>query len=111
MKCRTTLDDIPDIIKAVCIEYVVGRSMNELAQFQEGLQMLNLHTLLKIHPAALSKLLTHCPSKLTADQLKTLMVPLFSPSGSNRRENEEAVMMNWLYFLEDIEGKHNKFIA
>ncbi len=70
LKCHT----IPDIIKAVCI---VGRSMNELAQFQEGLQMLNLHTLLKLHPAALSKLLSHCPSKLTADQLKTLMVPLF----------------------------------
>ena len=108
---RTTLADVPALVRVVCIEYVLSRSMNEMVQFQEGLQALKLDSLIQHHPAALRQLFTHCPTTLTAEQLSSLMVPVYSPPGSNNRESEDAVMMNWLYFLEDVEGKYNSYFV
>ena len=96
-------------MRAVCIEYVINRSYGEIAQFKEGFQALRLDSLIRDHPAAMKQLFTHCPTCLTADQLKRLMVPIYSLRGSNDRESEEAVMMNWLYFIEDVEGQKYHF--
>ena len=57
------------------------------------------------------KLFTHSTSTLTSHQLETLMVPIYSPRGSNTREEEEAVMMNWIYYLQDIEGEYIHIIV
>ena len=62
--------------------------------------------LLKEHPANFMQLL--CPSedtKLTADLVETLFTPEFSPLGSNKRNLEMAIFMNWHEFLEDVESK------
>lgn len=45
-----------------------------------------------------------CPA-LTADQLFDMLLPKYSPNGSNLREKEEAVTMFWLDFLNHIQNK------
>lgn len=42
---------------------------------------------------------------ITGEDLAQLLVPLYSPKGSNAREEKEAIMLNWTYYLQDIDGK------
>ena len=42
--------------------------------------------------------------KVTAQYLSDLLVPSLSPRGHNHREEEEAVILNWKDYLQDIEG-------
>ena len=48
--------DIPDIVRAVYLEYIVLLSSQEVAQFIEGLQTIGIATLIKRHPLVLKKL-------------------------------------------------------
>jgi len=42
---------------------------------------------------------------MTADLMFMMFTPRLSPEGSNRREDEEQVVMLWANFLQMIEGK------
>lgn len=44
---------------------------------------------------------------LTPSELYDLLVPKYSPGGSNSRELEEAVTMFGIDFLDQISGKYN----
>lgn len=48
---------------------------------------------------------TREPKKLTALQLYDLFSPSYSPEGSNAREGELQIMMYWMNFLEECEGR------
>ena len=59
------------------------------------------------HPAISTgnELFIHDPTaKVTAKYLADLLKPAFSPHGHNQREDEEAVILNWNDYLQDIEG-------
>ena len=103
-----TMEDIPALVQAVFLEYVLLRSTQEIAQFIEGLETLGIVTLLKRHPQCLKKLLVHDPSqaRVTVQYLSRLLSPILSPRGHNRREQEEAVLLAWSEYLQDIEGTH-----
>ena len=90
------------IIRAVYLEYIVLRSSQEVGQFIEGLQTLGIATLIKHHPKEL--LVYDGTAKVTAQYLSELFVPILSPRGHNQREEEEAVVLNWRDYLQDIEG-------
>ena len=47
---RVTVGDIPSLVLAVCTEFVINRSSNEMSQFEEGLQEFHLSSLIKCHP-------------------------------------------------------------
>lgn len=52
----------------------------------------------------MKQIFTSSLSPVTATDLSNLLVPMYSPKGSNAREEEEALMLNWSYYLQDIEG-------
>lgn len=90
--CNVVLSDIPTIVRSVCMEYVIVRSSHEMTQFLEGLDTLRIGSLLKTH-------------QFTARDLGHLMLPIYSPLGSNRREEKEAIVLNWNDYLQDLEGR------
>lgn len=80
-------------------------SSQEIAEFVEGMQATGIATLIKHHPVILMNLFIHDSSvKVTAQYLCDLLHPLLSPRGHNRREEEEAIVLNWRDYLQDIEG-------
>ena len=99
-----TLDDIPTILRSACMEYVILRSSHEMDQFLEGLDTLGVASLLKQYPSALRQLFMYSSRRVTAQDLTQLLLPVYSPHGSNAREEEEAVMLNWNDYVQDLEG-------
>ena len=99
------LCDIPTIIKQVCMDYVLVRSSLEMDQFCKGLETHNIIHLVRTSKYAVKKLFVH--GSITVEKLFDLLTPDFSPRGSNIREEEEAVVMNWHDYLKDIDGKAN----
>ena len=51
------------------------------------------------------KLFIFKPVPLTSEFMFSLFETRFSPEGSNRREDEEQIIMYWVHFLEIIECK------
>ena len=101
---RVTTRDIPEITEAVCIEYLIMKSINELNQFQEGLNILGVSDLIKDHPASCHELFVHCSKTVTPHDIDELFLPLFSPDSSNAREDEEALILNWKDYICETEG-------
>ena len=48
-----TMEDIPALIQAVFLDYVLLRSAQEIAQFVEGLDSLRITAVMKNHPQCL----------------------------------------------------------
>ena len=101
---KISLSDVPDIVRSVCMEFVVIRSTHEMAQFQEGMDTLLVGSLIKLHHSLLKQLFTYSSHQVTAQDLIYLLVPAYSSRGSNAREEEEAIMLNWNDYLQDLEG-------
>ena len=96
---QVTMDDVPIILSSVCREFLISRSSHEIVQFLEGLNTLGIATLIKVHPSSMKQLFLYDPSPVSSQEVADLMVPVFSPRGSNIREEEEAVFMNWNDYL------------
>ena len=75
----------------------------QLDQTIDGLNVLGIYELIKANPRAMHKLLVSKPVPMTSDFIMDLFQTRFSAEGSNRREDEELVMMYWVHFLEMIE--------
>lgn len=99
----TKLCDVP-VINNVCMEYVLMRSNLEMAQICKGLDTNKVFSLMKSHPVATKNLFVFNDLPLSAKKLLELLTPEFSPRGSNRRELEEAVIMNWNDYVRNLEG-------
>ena len=80
------------------------KSVNELNQFQEGLNVLGLSNLIKDHPGSCRELFVDCSKNITPYDLDKLFLPLFSPEGSNAREDKEALILNWKDYIYEAEG-------
>jgi len=68
---KVTRDDIPDIIDAVCTEYLIMKSISEINQFQEGLNVLGVSDLIKAHLGFSRK---HLSTATKSSQHQTLMI-------------------------------------
>ena len=101
---KVSMNDIPDIIEAVCTEFSIMKSISEISQFQEGLNVLGVSDLIKAHPSILQEAFVHSDKKFTASDLDELFLPVFSPAGSNAREKEEAIVLNWKDYIFEAEG-------
>ena len=101
---KVTTIDVPEITEAVCMEYLIMKSINELNQFQEGLNVLGLSNLIKDHPASCHELFVDCSKSITPYDIDKLFLPVFSPEGSNARENEEALILNWKDYIYEAES-------
>ena len=103
---KVTKADIPAIIKAAFLEHIVFKTTQEISQFIQGLETLQIATLLRRHPRCLRKLFVNDPSeaRVTAQYLSRLLSPVLSPHGHNQREKEEAVLLAWSDYIQDMEG-------
>ena len=101
---RVTTEDIPDIVEMVCTEFLIIKSISEINQFQDGLNVLGISDLVKAHPNVLRELFVHDHKTFTAADLDKLLLPVFSPIGSNAREKEESVILNWKDYIFEAEG-------
>lgn len=66
---------------------------------------LNFLELVRQNPKSMRSLFVHQdPIPLTADALYDLLPVQFSPVGSNMREREEEIVMQWNELIQCIEG-------
>ena len=109
MECGITkpvmskLDDNSVVISAVCLHYTVLVSLAELEQVKRGLQTAKLTTIMNKHAHLFKELFLHSQNPITADFIQDMFVADYSDRGSNRVK-EEAVMMNWVSYLQELEG-------
>ena len=100
IKIDTT--DIPAIINAVFLQYVILKSTQELSQFMEGMDTLKIVQFVQRHPKTSKGLFAYnVLGDVTSEYLSELLRPNMSPRGYNQRENEEAVLLNWNNYLQD----------
>ena len=79
-------------------------SLAELEQLKRGLQTAKLATLMDKHPHLFKEFFLHSRKPVTADFIQDLFVAEYSDRGSNNRVKEEAIMMNWVSYLPELEG-------
>ena len=82
----------------------------ELDDLQNGLGELGVLNLLRQNAITMRALFVATHDVLTADIVQDLFKPFYSPTGSNRREHEEEVIMFWISFLQEIEGQFREGI-
>ena len=80
----------------------------ELDDLAKGLGELGILSLLRKHPVTMRALFVATHDILTAEIVQDLFKPDYSPSGSNQREREEEIIMYWINFLQEIEGKFSE---
>ena len=76
----------------------------ELDDIAEGLESLEVLSLIRRNPLIMKSLFIHAKSSLTCSVLQDLFTVEFSCKGSNQRELEEETYMYWVNFLQDVEG-------
>ena len=106
----STLSDRDCIVQFFAKHFTVVRVKAQLDQMIDGLKALGIYDLIKANPRSMHKLFTSKPAPITLDVVINLFQTRFSPEGSNRREDEEQVVMFWVHFLEMIECKSNYII-
>lgn len=105
----STLSDRDCIVQFFAKHFTVVRVKAQLDQMIDGLKALGIYDLIKANPRSMHKLFTSKPAPITSDVINLFQMR-FSPEGSNRREDEEQVVMFWVHFLEMIECKSNYII-
>jgi len=83
---KVTTEDLEEITRIVCTEFMVMRSINELTQFEEGLDVLGFKNLVKTYPLQFKELFIHNPKVVTGHDLDELFLPLLSSEGNNLRQ-------------------------
>lgn len=101
---KVTITDIPNIVEAVCTEFLITKTYAEILQFKEGLSVLGVSGLIEKYPRELQNIFVHNPKTLTPQDLSEIFKPSFSPRGSNAREKEELIILNWTDYLYEAEG-------
>lgn len=98
------MNDIPDIVKAVCLHTTVLSLKAELDQIAEGLELFSIINLVRDHPSLMQPLFVLNPvdAQLTVDRITPLFDITYSPQGSTKRVTEEATFMHWNEFLHDL---------
>lgn len=101
---RVTLEHIPMLIKAICIHSAVVPIKAELDQLSEGLKLFHLIDIVRKWPQKMKELFTCSPNtKLNAQEMIRLFEIELSPIGSNSRQLEEATVIHWNEFLQEVE--------
>lgn len=88
----------------MCTESLITKTYAEILQFKEGLSVLGVSGLIEKHPRELKDILVYNPKTITPQDLNEIFKPCFSPRGSNAREKEELIVLNWTDYLFEVEG-------
>ena len=100
------LSDRYNIVQSMATHYSIVSVKAELDQFVDGLRASGVLELFQKFPTVMRPtLLCKEPLPLTSDHMIDLFEPIMSISGSNRREEEEAIVLKWINYLQLIEGE------
>ncbi len=98
--------DRDEIVQSLAGYFTVVKVKAQLDQVVQGLSVLGILDLLRDNPRKARELFVYSkPPAMTADAMLTLFTPRLSPAGSNRREDEEQLVMLWVHFIQMIECK------
>ena len=98
---RIQFSEKEKISNAMCLHYSVLISLAELEQLRRGL---DIQKFKESSHNAIRKAFVPPEIKVTSDFLQDLFVPVLSFPGSNKRVNEEALIMTWIRYLQSLEG-------
>lgn len=100
------LADTEEIVLAIAKHFLVYTCKGELDQLKKGLEHLNVLDLLLRHRTLVRPLFVAAgKEKLTSSRMLTLFRVDWSPHGSNQREVEEAVILGWTEYVNELESK------
>lgn len=102
-----TLDDVPLLLRTVWLDFTLYRVYGETQQLRNGLlETLHFDHLVGASPDMIRCLLVSgAVPPLSAASLQDMMKIQYSLPGSNLRQSEEAVTLNWFNFLQECERK------
>ena len=103
---KIDLSDRHDLVNAFVMHYSIINVKAELDQMVRGLEAYGVYELIQANKHLMRQLFVHFkPLSLTSDMLFDMFPAKFSPEGSNSRDAEEAALMNWVNYTQEIEGK------
>ena len=102
-----TLADRDRIVQSIANYFTVIRVKAQIDQLSDGLKALGVLDIMKGNPHSMRELFLAKPKPITADGMINLFEVRFSPVGSNRREDEEAVVLQWIHLIQLIDGKRH----
>ncbi len=104
--------DRDKIVQSLAGYYTIVKVKAQIDQFVEGLRVLGILDLVQANPHRGRELFVYSkPQEMTADAVITLFTPRLSPEGSNKREDEEQVVMLWVNFVQMIECKSENLLT
>lgn len=98
-----SIDDKERLLQCIAMHLTIYSQKAELDQIREGFKVLNFEEIVKLHPYLLKPLFISGRPNLTANDLLMFKVN-WSVQGSNRRAKEEEIILNWNYYVKELEG-------
>ena len=107
------ISDQDMIISSIAKHFAVHRCKTELDQLLKGLENLGVLELVRANTKMMREIFlgTVIMKNVTADLLFDLFPAHFSATGSNRREQEERIVMFWDNYNQKVEGKSNVILS
>lgn len=100
-----TVGEKEDIMKSLSLHYLIYANRAEIDQLMDGLKTLGVLQLMQQHPSLFKPLLlSSAKPSLTSSQMVKLFQPIWSVAGSNQREKEELIILNWTTYLDETQG-------
>ena len=99
-----SIDDQANIAITLAMHYLIFMRKSELDQLGEGLKSLGMLHLFSNHRELMKPLLSTGKPKVTASLMLETFQVVWSPQGSNNRDEEEAVILAWTEYVHDTES-------
>lgn len=101
-----SLTDKENLLKAISMHFIVYSQKAELDDIKAGLgYVLGFGGLARQYPKLFKPLFVASGQvKLHARSFLQLCDIKYSPRGCNKREKEEEIMMNFNYYIQELEG-------
>ena len=100
-----TIEDKASLIHYICLHYVLLYALPHVEQFINGLRLYSLLDVIRQFPEKARMLFQSCKeNRLNAEIVDELFMIQFSPEGSSKRPQEEAIAFHFTTLLEEIES-------
>lgn len=101
------LSEKDNFIRSIWLHYVLFQPLAEIDQLRKGLlDTLQVRLLAITHGSKFRLLLAHSTVfDITAEYLQETFAIQYADNGSNKRTQEEAIIMHWTEYLDECKGK------
>ena len=101
------LDDVSHIIELITSHHTVISVTGQLHHIVDCLRDAQILDLLQQNPCKIGELFASGKRDITADVIIALFEAVLSPCGHNDREEEEAIVVYWMEFIQKVEGTYS----